>query len=148
MGCITKLLESGAKTVGANNPTIVEGGGFYNGYEYLTVFNDLGFRCGYVAISKNHPLYTAEDDRISELAMHGGCTYFDAQLTDSDCSDKWIGFDCGHFLDENDMEALAEHFPKKAEIYKNIIARGSGVVRTAEYVAQECKGIIDQLVAA
>lgn len=149
MGCITKLLESGVERVNLKG-SWVEGGGVYKGYEYLMVLNHRGNRCGYVAINENHPLYNSEG--YPDLEMHGGCSYFDKQMTESTCTDKWIGFDCGHAFDAQDLDALEKYNPERASYYKedNLRFRPcyDEVVRTKGYVEENCKGIIDQLEAA
>lgn len=150
MGCITKLLESGAKRV-SKGGSFVEGGGAYKGYEYLIVLNHFGHRCGYVAINQNHSLHketSYDDSPIADIDMHGGCTFFGKQMTESECSDKWIGFDCGHYDDAQDIEALEKCAPEKAVLYKEASSLSEGMVRSKEYVEEQCKGIIDQLEAA
>lgn len=149
MGCITALLESGAKRV-SDKGSYIEGGGIYEGYEYLVVLNHMGFRCGYVAINENHPFYVCKDYDALDVKVHGGCTFYGRQMTDSNCSDNWIGFDCGHAWDLNDYDALLAHDPAK-QGYVDIVRQRDinfpmdGEIRTKEYVESECKSIIDQI---
>lgn len=156
MGCITKLLESGQKHVRAE-PTspYVDGGGLYKGYEYLIVLVPMGHRCGYIAISEEHILYKEEGyyGAIGELEMHGGCTFYDKQFTRFCCSDKWIGFDCAHCADIPDLEATKRVFPdldrgieSRVKMYSDLCFASSSV-KTKEFVEDQCKSIIDQLVA-
>lgn len=166
MSCITQLLKSGAVRAN-NNPgsAIVEGGGVYRNYEYLVVFNPIGFRCGYVAINKSHPLNSSakshDDIEDMDIDMHGGCTYFGRQMTSYDCDDVWIGFDCAHAGDLWDVDSLREkkailhedeyfaidtalRFASNAPHVQNL--RGEWpTVKNFNYVENECKGIINQL---
>jgi hypothetical protein len=147
MSCITKLLESGADCVNSQDKSsFVEGGGKYNGYEYLIVLNRHGYRCGYVAISEGHPLYELENTRDISLAMHWGCTFFEKQMTESECSDKWIGFDCGHYGDINDLNALEKRQGKLSENQRaGEFDDPESTVKYFGFVEGECKGIINQL---
>jgi len=77
MGSITKLLESGQEFTNSKKFAAVEGGGVYKGYEYLVTLTSMGIRCGYVAISKKHPLYAKEMGAVEELEVHGGVTFYD-----------------------------------------------------------------------
>lgn len=182
MTCITKLLElKGDKKfilAPSNEGVIIEDGGTYKGYEYLTVLNGTGFRCGYVAITPEHPLYNFQKDEDAfiyypDLDVHGGVTFFDKQhLIESDCKDKWIGFDCGHAGDGWDYDIASGRFAglgdaKTAESIKQVQKiredvkrkmeydnpafaeqlRDYETVRTTEYVVDECKRLIDQLAA-
>jgi len=61
-------------------------------------------------------------------------------MTDSNCNDKWIGFDCGHAYDSQDIEAARKVF--KIEVYSFSLG---GSIKTKDYVEGECKSIIDQL---
>lgn len=159
MGCITKLLESGQKFVNGHYHAAIEGGGLYNGYEYLMTLTNRGRRCGYVAISKKHPLYKEKHchaKKILKLEMHGGCTFYEEQMTESDCSDKWIGFDCSHFADRPDFEAAKlafidfpehleglEYLQELASSYP--LAHPESSIKTKEFAEGQCKLIIDQL---
>ena len=52
----------------------------------------------------------------------------------------WLGFDCGHSGDAQDPELL-EHFGTTVYAWNY-----DGVVRTKEYVENECKSLAEQLV--
>ncbi len=144
---LTELLESGSERVHLKG-SWVEGGGVYNGYEYLMVLNHRGHRCGYVAINENHPLHIKESYNALDIDVHGGVTFFEKQMTKSECTDKWIGFDCGHAWDAPDLDALEKYDPKKAAYYRQDplgFLTYDEVIRTKEYVEKECKKIIDQI---
>ena len=62
-----------------------------------------------------------------------------------------IGFDCGHAGDKADLDYAIQKFPSRKEIYqmqKMIESKfpvGVDVVRSEEYVADECKKLAEQL---
>lgn len=156
MTYISRLEEN--KRLSKRNDSTVEKRDKYKGYEYLVVLTNYGHRCGYVAIPEGHPLHACEgydDERISELDMHGGCTFYQKQMTDEVCSDKWIGFDCAHFQDKPDLPALKKHYLKQYQSemltrIENKIAKivGSEEFRTVkdlDFAVGECKNIIDQI---
>jgi len=158
MTCISTL-EIG-KPLFSEAATIVEETGKYKGFEYLVTFTPRGHRCGYVAINDNHPLYGKSDECDIDLDMHGGCTFFDFQKTDQKCTDKWIGFDCAHVGDRPDHETRIKYFgectvDQEAEqlmfraLYRalGIWSSEYGSIRGKDFVAGECKRIIDQLTA-
>lgn len=168
MSCITEILklkgdkeflpiERADMTLGI----VVEDGGIYKDYEYLVTFNDSGFRCGYVAISETHPIYNSEEE-YPDYDVHGGVTFFDHGHIVEDilghmCTDKWIGFDCGHCYDLNDWEQAKKYFKNNEYISKKIIKiqeirnhfedkEPRIKNRTKEYVIEQCKHLIDQLI--
>lgn len=68
---------------------------------------NLGFLCGYVGVTKEHPLFNVHysNDEYIEVHSHahGGIT-FSELCVDNICHPGknkvfWIGFDCGHFGD-------------------------------------------------
>lgn len=98
-----------------------------------------------------------EDERIcieAYFQCHGGITFSDGGVN-SDYpinSDLWwFGFDCGHAGDKPDFEYAIEKFPKhinELRIRKQIddlYPIEGGIVRTEEYVADECKKLAEQL---
>ena len=118
----------------------------YKGHECICIFNQLGFRCGYVSVIENKEFITYDID------CHCGLT-FNGELS-SDCEPKYkyyIGFDCGHICDKQDLEQAykyeliteTEYMFHKAVC--NQIGDFSGVVRTLEYVEEQCKAIVEQL---
>jgi hypothetical protein len=158
MSCITKLLELKGDKKFISSPLqpniIIEGGGTYKGFEYIVVLNNMAFRCGYVAIPKTHPAYPTEDYNGLDIDVHGGVTFFDEpHLIESECGDKWAGFDAGHCNDGHDLKAHKEYFGEDDETNKYMCSRDyyknqdSDRIRTFEYMESECKKMIDQLVA-
>lgn len=188
MSCIQKILELKGDKEFLAVPSIIEmmrgivieGGGNYKDYDFLVTFNDMGFRCGYVALPSNHPTNNCDEDYPSDFEVHGGITFFDenhlseAFFGENACKDKWLGFDCGHALDFNDLELAKLYFKDNEKILHGIILSQSikekveqdmerdfpGYIvkkkssdcewkeerRTKEYVISECKRLIDQLI--
>lgn len=168
MSCISEILQ---KIVVDNNLAviqdglIVEGGGKHRGYEWLITFNDMGFRCGYVAISPDHRLYNKDmDEQDEEITVHGGVTFYDnshiaERLIGHPCEDKWIGFDAGHHNDMPDIEKLKECFPYLKETRKDRVIEISNMfeklnrfgiqnssIKDFEFMKSQCKSIIDQII--
>lgn len=87
----------------------------YKGYECRVLFMDHGHRCGYIKIPKGHPLCVDDYDYISNFVKcHGGLTYAMHYLNGEPCNDGvWVGFDCCHFDDALDLEALEKYYPKE-----------------------------------
>ena len=98
-----------------------------------------------------------EDERIrieAYFQCHGGITFANGGENshypiDSDL--WWFGFDCGHAGDKPDLEYAIEKFPNYAEqlqVRKRIedmYPIEGDVIRTEEYVADECKKLAEQL---
>ena len=58
----------------------------------------------------------------------------------------WLGFDCGHYGDGQDLVAMHKHFPKRLkELGKFGFWNQGGLVRSLEYVSAECERAIQQL---
>lgn len=160
MSCISEILKlKGEKEyLMINESAMAEDGGIYKDYEYLITFNDMGFRCGYVAIKENHKLYNNDDYDSLDLNVHGGITFFDKSdcildqdLIKTSCADKWIGFDAGHGYDGHDLELSKKYFninnvpnTDGYRFWSNSI-RTLQQVRSKEYIIEQCKGLIDQL---
>jgi len=160
MSCISEVLKlKGDKEYLMINPHVVaEDGGIYKDYEYLITFNDMGFRCGYVAIKQDHKLYNDHYDNM-DLNVHGGVTFsnksdhvLDPDLIKTSCADKWVGFDAGHAYDGHDLELSKKYFnindvPNKyGYIFGPNSMSTNQEVRTKEYMIEQCKELIDQLV--
>lgn len=165
MTCITEILKLKGDKEFLYNPEIcdffvIEGGGEYKNYEYLIVFNNLGFRCGYVAIPSDHkyaetPLINNRYDYDSlSIDCHGSLTFMERksplkELFKIPCNDLWIGFDCGHYYDAFDIDSLRKYFGedyiKKREKILNLLSI-DGSVKDYDYVENVCKHIIDQLI--
>lgn len=71
----------------------------------------------------------------------------------------WIGFDCGHFCDGLDKQKFEEYYEDDLKVmsvkdYRNLIMGlypmfkiySKYPVRTLEYVENECRKIVDQII--
>lgn len=126
----------------------------YKGYPCVILFQSMGFRCGYVGLPKDNQYYGKEYDDIP-VNCHCGLTYSSSTLfCQEDKNTWWIGFDCGHACDGFDLEKIKEYFADNEEVMKAMTYMRSYHeminkdydFRTLEYVKEECKKIVDQLI--
>lgn len=114
----------------------------YKGRDLVVrLFKD-GHRCGYVRLE--------DTDNYSDVIVHGGITYDYTDNTDDGSylpSGHWIGFDCAHISDAPDIAAVSDKFNiSYAEAEQYAFFDMDGHIRSTEYVVQECKNLIDQIV--
>lgn len=116
------------------------------GYPCAVLFQPLGHRCGYVGVPKAHPCYGKNYTEV-EIDCHGGLTYADGQLFCSRRDDLWwFGFDCAHAGDAEDLGAMERYYPGSQELVVVLrTLRDCGVVRTVDFVMEQCAHIADQL---
>lgn len=171
MSCISQILkklpDEGCLVIGdkENTDFALEGGGIYKNYEYVIILNGLGHRCGYVAIPPEHPFdkipkpdndYCRDGDldySEMDIECHGGLTFasrnhgLKSELNIT-CNDAWIGFDCGHYDDGIDFDAMRKYYGDEytEKLRSTLYVLCDGTVKDFDYVANECKSIIDQLV--
>lgn len=98
-----------------------------------------------------------EDERIrieAYFQCHGGITFADGGENSNYPIESdlwWFGFDCGHAGDKADWKYAIEKFPKQAEQLKmqkrinDMYPIEGDIIRTEEYVAEECKKLAEQL---
>lgn len=124
------------------------------GLKCVVVLQDLGHRCGYVGVGKNHPLYGVfyDNEEVYNLYVHGGITYAsdgEGQYPVESEGVWWFGFDCAHWEDRCDHKASLKHFPHLREmimIRMEVDQRHKfGTVRTIKYVKEQCKILAEQL---
>lgn len=167
MSCISEVLKiKGNKEFmpfPESTGLVIEGGGEHKGYEYLITFTEMGHRCGYVAINPDHPCY--KKDLVSngdfDVSVHGGVTFHREEhaikkMLKHPCSDEWIGFDAAHYNDRACIRTAEKYFgsentfikhAKTSDFYMKPDFFGDIVIhRTFEYMEQECKNLIDQLI--
>lgn len=97
-----------------------------------------------------------EDERIrieAYFQCHGGITYagggeHSSYPIESDL--WWFGFDCGHAGDKSDLDYAMQKFPshrKEYQLRKMVESKYpiNDAIRTKEYVADECKKLVEQL---
>lgn len=131
----------------------------YKSVKCIVTFNSMGFRCGYIQIPKNHKFIGMDYENIHEycyIEVHGGLTYASDHVTGhSDEKDSWwIGFDCGHCNDATELDVALDYFKDDAtremieelmKVKKQFSDAYDGEIRTKEYVIEECKSLVDQI---
>lgn len=134
------------KTKGVAQETRFE----YKGYPCVVLFMEAGHRCGYVGLPKGTTINT---DYIS---CHGGVTYSKNELILQTDTDRfWIGFDTAHCFDKRDYKKAKEYFGDDTETLKSILLMEAlddkygmwGEIRTLEFCIEECKQIVEQIIA-
>lgn len=112
----------------------------YLKYDYKVISQPIGHRCGYVRIPKTSKLYGKDycHEDMPDFNVHGGLT-FSGKL--KELKGHWIGFDCAHLMDARDPSIMSEEYKK---IFKESMFEGA--IRTEEYVIQECKNLIKQII--
>lgn len=98
-----------------------------------------------------------DDERIrieAYFQCHGGITYSDGGENSKYPIESdlwWFGFDCGHAGDRDDLTYAMQKFPNRQEEYRTRLLIESeypiedDVIRTEEYVEEECKKLAEQL---
>ena len=135
------------------------------------LFLEMGHRCGYVEVT-NTPLHGKDysdnlNVNINPKSLECGkrslitliCWDGDRKSLDILCDvhggvtfsrpfepgSWWIGFDCAHYGDAKDITKLAEHFPDREIPQYLIDSNLGGIIRSKEYVEEECKSLALQL---
>lgn len=130
----------------------------YKDYRCVINFRSLGFRTGYVEVPAEHPLYGIDGDRL-DIDCHGGITWASDELpgsTENESDSWWIGFDCAHYADGEDLEAIKKYFSNddeamhllqlKLDMQKKFPHSYDDHIWSLEEVEDECKHIVDQLI--
>ena len=119
-----------------------------SGLQCCTRTNDMGHRCGYVALPKGHPLFgkgwDACYDVAPELYVDGGITF--ASGTD----DMWIlGWDAAHAWHRRDWSIASDEIRKRAEerpeLYVDLDWPGGSYMVDADTAEAETRGFARQL---
>lgn len=129
-------------SIQVRHPDHVLSEGEHAGYQFVTVHNGLGFRCGYVRVPKGHPWHGKDYDDIG-ADVHGGLTFaeFDMPCEKPGEDDAyWVGFDCAHLGDAQDPSLPAEHKMPR-------IGMGE-TIKNQSYVEAECRRLCDQAAIA
>ena len=164
----------------------VESDFIYKGYRCVVVFGDMGFRCGYVGVEADNPLYgkdysdyldinkselddepigkrgilslmvtACDEDERARLDIyfnvHGGLTYAgDSADYPVESNLWWLGFDCGHYNDGNDWDLVEKYWGDNPQMQRrleiNRVLGWDNEIRTQEYVENECKSLVDQII--
>ncbi len=125
-------------------------------YKCVCVFNAGGFRCGYVSVDNTHPYYGKNytEDGPDNIMCHWGLTYSGNGshfYTDDDCY-WWFGFDCGHYEDGVDFDTAKEYAIVSDKEYLigkefSVALNDGALIKTQEFVEENCKMIVEQLIA-
>lgn len=125
----------------------------YDGYKCVVTLQRRGHRCGYVGVPPEHPAFGLDytSDILSEIWIHGGLTFANGgNCYPVDGNYWWLGFDCAHYRDRTDIEAVLDNF--ELEDFEIDLLRErnewhdpEGEIRTKEYVKEECMGLASQL---
>ena len=81
--------------------------------------------------------------------VHGGLT-FSGSYHPEDCGLWWLGFDCGHCGDGYELDKVEEiwgdidYIKKRVDIDRKYDL--GNPVRSLEYVQQECRNLVDQII--
>ena len=135
---------------------IIEEHDFRDGVEYYIIFNDMGWRCAYIALPENDPLNGLPYEKIYDIVdldeiLDNEIT-FSGKLPFDDSDKYWIGFDYAHLYDTLDYESFRKYFPNENETYERLKRQAiqtekifGSKVRTLEYVKNEIYELIDKL---
>lgn len=127
----------------------------YKGYVLVCNFLDMGHRCGYVGLPKNHPIERISVSRADKLfgVCHGGVSYSEPTYNHYPIYNPevawWIGFDCNHYADGKDMESVEYYFGK--EVRKEAERLSGQKVNSGKHiydkneVIQECMKLADEI---
>ena len=126
---------------------------FYKGYPFIVGLYNKGHRCGYVGIAPDKPFYNTNYDNIL-VHCHGGLTFGDQDSRWDKIAGVenyyWIGFDCAHYCDGIDLNAVKEYFGEEtADIVKSTTFLFPEKLTykpvSNEECCEDCKNIIDEL---
>jgi hypothetical protein len=133
-------------SIAIDSPQHVISTGSHKGYQWITVHNMMGYRCGYVRLPKGHPWHSKDYcDVDREVNVHGGLTFGEADTPcDGEGKDDawWIGFDCAHSRDlPDDTLPYDKRLPWDSFDKSN---KTKATVKDQAYVETECKRLCSQ----
>lgn len=108
---------------------------------------------GYVAITKLSPRFYQKDcfDKdFPDIECHGGFTFSNSTLKwwkiKKRKSAWWLGFDCNHYLDfAPGFVFTTEKILGKECVDREELENGRSTYKNLDYVINECKGIVNQI---
>ncbi len=113
----------------------------HSGYLCAVVINShMGFRCGYVGVDMEHPLYGKDGDSV-DIDVYGGLTYSNDYHALAADGVWWFGFDCMHGGDMFDLALIKD---SKTRSHMNN-SSGFGCAKTLEFCEEQCNSMADQL---
>ncbi len=111
------------------------------GYLGMCTFSNIGHRCGYVGITKDHAVWDLSYEDIYHVNVHGGLT-FAGKHTPAKFPDHYFyGFDCGHYGDGRDLEKAVE-YGFDVEYLRDF---DDSLPKTLEFVIEEVQNLSRQL---
>ena len=106
------------------------------GLKAVVIAQDMGHRCGYVSVPKEHPWYGKDYNEV-DLDVHGGVTY--AGMRDDLW---WFGYDCAHLGDARDPELMSDEFKSIRIMLMNF---EGDTIKTLDFCVNECESMAAQL---
>jgi hypothetical protein len=106
------------------------------GLKATVIATDMGHRCGYVSVPKDHPWHGKTYDEVG-LDVHGGLTY--AGMRDDLW---WFGYDCAHLGDARDPELMSDEYKSIRIMLVNF---DGDTVKTLDFCVNECEAMAAQL---
>lgn len=125
----------------------------YNGFTYITVFRDMGYRNGYVLFPEELMKMIPEKSNSHTFEfLHSSINFYGKNYFCEDFPDRedvticpmMVGFSFDHFGDAVDFETLKIHFPESETL--GMKSGRHGEIRTLEDAEKICKEIIDQFI--
>lgn len=117
----------------------------YKNYKYAIWLNTKkGYRCGYVQIPENHPLY---EKSFTDFDLQSVQITFSGRI--KNLSGWFIGLDHNHIWDGVDEDAIRKYHPNEADLLiheAHSYHDGYGFVATLNDVEQECQNLIEELI--
>ena len=105
----------------------------YSGFQCLTRRTAMGIACGYVGLPRSHPYHGKRYDAINDIEIHGGLTFSGYGKGWND--GLWyLGFDCGHAFDLDDL-------PTSLTIPPYVLKSN----KSNEFVMEQTKRLAEQL---
>lgn len=128
---------------------LVENDFDYQGYRCIVTGVSTGYRCGFIAIPKGHPLFEMDHDRLNQIEVYGGWTYSDRTANYpvvADAATWWIGFDCGHSGESRDFQLMAElGEAKKVSMMRQGMGFSASSVNSVDFVISELKSAVKKI---
>lgn len=118
----------------------------YKGFPCLIVRNEsMGFLCGYIGISKDHPWY-GEDYKDIPVNVHGDLTFSKKGGENDKWPNPelwWIGFDCGH---SGDLIPYGNCFDRLFCQTFSVSTGKTDKYRNIKFVENQIKKLADQII--
>lgn len=125
------------------------------GYRAAIVKTPMGHLCGYVQVPVGHPAYGHADEYdtpLNQIRCHGGITFAgyntdNYPVAEAEKGHYWIGFDCAHFGDGRDPDAVRKYLTGADGVARDESVKllSQGHIWTVDEVTAECESIATQL---